>query len=80
MIKIKYFMEWISVKDKMPDTDKFGESDYILCYPKMGTPLVGWYSSKMGGFIVAHYKADSIVLNGHNAPTHWMLLPKPPNE
>ncbi len=40
--------------------EKFGESDYLLCYESRGsTPFVGWYNRKLKAWYVAHHSAPS---------------------
>lgn len=66
-------MELISVKDRLPEVDEFGESDYLLCIEEdIDAPVVCWYSSTLG-WIVAHYKSNSTPIN----VTHYMPLPSP---
>ena len=70
-------MEWISVKDRLPKTNKkFGDSDYLLCYTEFGEQVVCWYKKDLG-WIVANFKADSSPLR--HKVTHWMPLPNPPS-
>ena len=65
----KVVMEWISVKDKMPQPDK-----YVLGYCSYGEDnyeVVCW-SSRYNEF---HHGL------GYSMPvSHWMPLPEPPKE
>ena len=65
-------MEWISVKDRLPDIDKDGE--LVLYYEFNNEIGVGyleddkWYNYDSG------WELDKSVV------THWMPLPEPPKE
>ena len=69
---------WISVKDKMPDTDGeylvYGQSEAMRELLPDNDPIWICYYCKEHGFynIELHREYDYI--------THWMLLPKPPKE
>ena len=66
-------MQWISVKDKLPDNE-----DYVFLYDiDLGTiPTVGWYESSEGGregfFTADHCLRLRLIV------THWMPLPELP--
>lgn len=60
--------QWISIKDKLPDYHR-----PILLYPYW---ITGWRDQCIGDppwIFVSHYAKE---IN----PTHWMPLPKPPEE
>lgn len=71
-------MEWISIEDRLPETNKLNESDYYLCIDECKNQFVAWYNSKLDGWIVAHHKSDSDILTGIFKPTHYHPLPNPP--
>ena len=59
-------MEWISVKDRLPETE-----DHVLCCTQ----------SKKGdqNIVRGYYRQDGIWVSGMNSNvTHWMPLPDPP--
>lgn len=63
-------MEWISVKEKMPDLDS-----KVLVYTEDLDIEIMLYAKKYswGGYTFIHFTDGW----GSN-PTHWMPLPKPP--
>ena len=69
---------WISVEDRLPEcSEKFYESDYVLCYCISGQ-FVGWYNSKLNEWYVSHFLAATVPLSYDSIPTHWQPLPLPP--
>ena len=68
-------MEWISVKDKLPEADKLvlvnGDDGVFRAYTDGHNEYPSWQCSPIGS-----YAGDSCVLG----ITHWMPLPEPPNE
>ncbi len=72
MKKDNITLNLISVKKKMPELDKFQESDYCFCMEVNSiTPVIAYYRNN-SGWIVAHYKADSMPIT----VIHWCYLPK----
>lgn len=59
-------MEWISVKDRLPEYDVT-----VLVY----CDYRNWYS--LGHF---HINNDLWICSPHQPVTHWMPLPQPPKE
>jgi Protein of unknown function (DUF551) len=66
---------WISVEDRLPELDKYGESAHCLCIADMqsDTPVVCFYN-KERGWVVSNWKADSLPIT----VTHWQPLPPKP--
>ncbi len=72
-------MIWTKTSDKLPPkvNDKFDDSDYVLGFEYGNQhPVVCWYNHADKHWIVSHYKADSFSID----ISHWMPLPKPPQE
>lgn len=63
-------MEWISVKDKMPEFD-----EYVLIYAKGEIVRAFLYTTKYGNFWSTC--EDDI---RHADVTHWMPMPQPPKD
>jgi hypothetical protein len=62
-------MEWISVKDKLPDGGDEFTSEIVLAYnSKTDSPEIQFYWK-----IAQHWKRI-----GDDSITHWMPLPEPP--
>ena len=60
--------EWISVKDRLPET----KGRYFICQEKEYYPeSVNFYPIKIDG---SHWINDGFAV----FPTHWMPLPEPP--
>lgn len=64
--RLKKGSEWISVKERLPDT-----SDQILIYLDNGNICVGYYDIADKHFI--------IFLSATTRAIYWMPLPEPPN-
>lgn len=66
---------WISVKDKLPATDKSGYSELVL---------VGWGMAEKSSIVLARYYRDgtwcSQIGDGLVRIAHWMPLPEGPKE
>lgn len=59
-------MEWISVKDRLPENKK-----YVLVWePKLDKNIIARYNEKNG-----YWWSDGYFFV---FPTHWMPLPEPP--
>lgn len=72
-------MEWISVKDRLPEMHKsdFGEwlvSDYVLTCDKLGDVFITFCETEEDGTVFWNDTDSSITI------THWAHLPKPPKE
>lgn len=78
-------MEWISIKDRLPE-----ESDEGIIFYDGDEVLHGWYMKKYPSWDhdgQVSYKEDGICLNeteGSYIPlkdvTHWIPMPNPPKE
>jgi len=68
-------MEWISVKERLPETGEYASDDVLWCTFKNGELMYRGIANvgKDGQW----YKAG-ISLRFY--PTHWMPLPEPPND
>lgn len=65
--------EWIKCSDRLPEDDQA-----VIMYElgQTGLPLIGWYENEfvdVPGFYIAHSFQNARV-----HVTHWMPLPKPP--
>ena len=63
-------MEWISVKDKLPD-----DSSWVLVYADGAMNCMGYYKGKWVDWIQA--QASNIIINDI---TYWMPLPERPKD
>lgn len=69
--------EWISVKDRLPDTDdKWFESDILQVIDDMENQTTAFYNSKRHEWIVAHHRASNEPINVE----YYQPLPTPPNQ
>lgn len=74
--------EWISVKDRLPETD----DDVLVYNPKDGIHLGefdldevrGYYESDGSYFITNSGWTTEYSWAPYMGPTHWMPLPEPP--
>lgn len=64
-------MDWISVKDRLPESD-----DYVLVHLKYGLVRVGQYRSGDWYYCAGLYMTEYAC--GRCAVTHWMPIPAPP--
>ena len=63
-------MEWISVKDKMPETDEFHFVNCLVCRFSKSVFEARWNPRVNDWQQLSFEKLDNI--------THWMPLPEPP--
>lgn len=80
--------EWISVKDRLPDTmqDKspssgwnaeYAMTDDVLCFiDECQRQTVAWYSYTYDEWTTT----DECMVYKYGEITHWMPLPEPPKE
>ena len=80
--------EWISVKDRMPNTmidksswsgwsDEYAPTDDVLCYiGEEGRQTVAWFSYTYNEWTTV----DEATVYKYGEITHWMPLPEPPKE
>ena len=61
-------MEWISVKDRLPDHYK-----NVLAFGNEGIIIAQYYGEDFGNWATTMNKSSDHI-------THWMPLPKPPKE
>jgi hypothetical protein len=66
-------MEWISVKDELPERVPF-RFQYLLVCKENGVVLEAMYNSKVDKFMTKSYSKL------RHKVTHWMPLPKPPKK
>ena len=64
-------MEWISVKDKLPN-----QNELVLCYSSSEGVISDSLYSKIGSEIWFNGNKESY----RNDITHWMPLPEPPKQ
>lgn len=78
--KIKLAMEWVSVKDKMPDDNGFGESDYLALWVNdLENPYwtQGRYDFvKQRWHSIEREVEDSVEYDILINITHWMIIPE----
>ena len=60
-------MNWISVKDQLPEEDQ----ETLFFIP-------GYPGITIGNFRSNYFHDDVMRFDHDNKPTHWMLLPNPP--
>ena len=63
-------MEWISIKERLPENDK-----YVLAYFFNKSPYIAWHKGK-------YWCTDDFDLDEkeEGAPKYWMPLPEPPKD
>lgn len=67
-------MKWIDLKDKIPKTNEFGDSDRVLtCFSHEQGKLV--IESKL---FENKWMHNGKIMNTDFTATHWMQLPEPP--
>ncbi len=77
-------MEWISVKDRLPESDE----EVLVYNPRDGINLgefdseeVRGYYEKDGSYFITNSGWDvQYEWAPHENPTHWMPLPQPPKD
>lgn len=67
-------MEWISVKDRLPEEHPH-RFEYVLVCKDNGVVLEAKFNTKISKFM----KRESYVSLNH-VVTHWMPLPEPPKD
>lgn len=70
-------MEWISVKDRLPETDYLCVLKHQREDPNKGIGNVGAYSNRDNKWMISVIPADD---EGEIPVTHWMPLPNPPKK
>lgn len=51
--------KWNDVENKMPDTDKFGDSENLLCLEEDNVePFVAFYNRKKRAWMVSHHSSN----------------------
>lgn len=60
---------WISVEDRLPKLNEFGESDWVLIFCVAIGPIRAYYAGEVWCDVDNEYRG---------AITHWMPLPSPP--
>ncbi len=64
---------WISVKDRLPEVDEYGESARVLTHDTRGVVTPNWLRKDGTWGKAWSYRAGNHV-------THWMPVPDPPEE
>lgn len=67
-------MNWISIKDKLPDDDLLFSQDIIIFDALRGVQAAGVMEEREGKLL---FKG---CMQKYDEVTHWMPLPKPPEE
>lgn len=68
--------EWISVKERLPER----KQDVLMLFDT-GNMAVGWWHDADEHISVwCAYTDDGFYTDCDCIPTHWMLLPEPPEE
>jgi hypothetical protein len=74
-------MEWISIKDRLPDREPCGYKDYIVLSRNVERSMthIGVLSWRNNSF--EDSSGDKVLLDdGYWEITHWMHLPEAPKE
>ena len=69
--------QWISVKDRLPEINENGYSEDVLLQTQFGEMHVSCFEKITGEIRVEWGDAGFLCLDDF---THWMPLPKPPEE
>lgn len=67
--------KWINIEDELPKEDSF-----VLCIDSEKNINLGKYSSKFLDFFFLDDPLEEENKNNYAIFTHWMPLPKPPQE
>lgn len=75
-------MEWISVKDRLPEIKDHHVSDTVLvyCAEQEAMAFTELEETFFGGFVFGVERDDPRGVYEPMEVTHWMPLPEPPEE
>ena len=73
-------MNWISVKDRLPEKVENRLFPTVIVYTTTGEVAVGFIDYTGDTFWVLRGDADTLEEHPMEYVTHWMLLPEPPKE
>jgi len=71
----QYKSKWISVTERLPETDKHNESEEVLCYSELTRQFVGWYNSEKKEWCASVFTASNDEIC---SVTHWKHLDENP--
>lgn len=55
--------KWNDVNKKMPEVDKFGDSEYLLCLEEdCADPVVAFYNKKENVWKVGHWTSKNAII------------------
>lgn len=73
-------MNWISVKERLPERAENRLFPTVIVYTTTGEVAVGFIDYKGHAFWVLHGDADAAQEYPMSYVTHWIPLPEPPKE
>lgn len=73
-------MNWISVKDRLPEKVENRLFPTVIVYTTTGEVAVGFIDCTGDTFWVLHGDADTLAEYPMEYVTHWMPLPETPKE